>query len=70
MRALVKYAKGPGMIEMRETPVPEPGPGEAIVRVKAAAVCASDVHILHDCFTYEPLAIATVVLSYSDQLLS
>jgi L-iditol 2-dehydrogenase len=54
MRALVKYAKGPGMIEMREIPVPEPGPGEAIVRVKAAAVCASDVYILHDCFTYEP----------------
>lgn len=54
MRALVKYAKGPGLTELRDLPDPEPGPGEALVRVEAAAVCASDVHILRDRFPYEP----------------
>lgn len=54
MKALVKTAKGPGETELRDIPVPEPGPGEALIRVKAAAVCASDVHIYHDRFTYVP----------------
>ncbi|MDK1032033.1 MAG: alcohol dehydrogenase catalytic domain-containing protein, partial [Planctomycetia bacterium] len=35
-------------------PVPQPGPGEALIRVKAAAVCASDVHLLYDRFLSDP----------------
>lgn len=54
MRALVKEAKGPGLTELRERPVPEVGPGDALIRVSAAAVCASDVHIYRDRFMYEP----------------
>ncbi|MDR1534261.1 MAG: zinc-binding dehydrogenase [Planctomycetota bacterium] len=30
---------------LREIPLPEPGPGEALVRLLAAGVCGSDVHI-------------------------
>ncbi|MCC6442730.1 MAG: alcohol dehydrogenase catalytic domain-containing protein [Armatimonadetes bacterium] len=30
--------------EMADAPVPEPGPGEVLVRVKAVGVCHSDVH--------------------------
>jgi threonine 3-dehydrogenase len=44
MRALVKEAPGPGAA-IRELPVPEPGPGEVLVRVEAASVCGTDLHI-------------------------
>ena len=54
MRALVKYAEGPGNTEIRDVPIPEPASGEALVRVCAAAVCASDLHIVHDRFPHRP----------------
>src|SRR4029453_454823 len=44
MSALVKASPAPGA-ELREVPVPEPGPGELLVRVLAASVCGTDVHI-------------------------
>jgi threonine 3-dehydrogenase len=44
MRALVKEAHSPGAA-VREVPIPEPGPGELLVRVEAASVCGTDVHI-------------------------
>jgi len=44
MRALVKESAAPGAA-IREVPVPEPGPGELLVRVHAASVCGTDVHI-------------------------
>ncbi len=31
-------------IRVEELPMPEPGPGEALVRVRAAGVCGSDLH--------------------------
>lgn len=34
-------------MELRELPEPTPGPGEVKVRVGAAGVCGSDIHILH-----------------------
>lgn len=54
MTALVKTAKGPGMIELREVPVPEISDGEVLIEIKAAGICATDVHILHDEFPYWP----------------
>jgi threonine 3-dehydrogenase len=44
MRALVKESAAPGAA-VRDVPVPEPGPGELLVRVEAASVCGTDVHI-------------------------
>jgi len=44
MRALLKESAAPGAA-LREVPVPEPGPGELLVRVLAASVCGTDVHI-------------------------
>lgn len=44
MRALVKESAGPGA-QIREIPVPEPGPTELLIRVEAASVCGTDVHI-------------------------
>lgn len=41
MRAAVLLGKG--QLELREVPVPEPGEGEILVRVKAATTCGTDV---------------------------
>lgn len=47
MRALVKHALGhPPRIEQRPDPVP--GPGEALVAVRAVGICGTDLHILDD----------------------
>lgn len=48
MKALIKYASGPGNVEIREIPEPEPGPGQVKIAVMAAGVCGSDLHIYHD----------------------
>jgi threonine 3-dehydrogenase len=44
MQAVVKAVAAPG-VEIREVPVPRPGPGEVLVRVQAASVCGTDLHI-------------------------
>ena len=37
-----------GRIEPGRLPVPSPGPGEALIRVKSVGICGSDVHYFHD----------------------
>ena len=32
-------------VAVKDFPDPEPGPNEALVRVKAATICGSDLHI-------------------------
>jgi threonine 3-dehydrogenase len=44
MRAIVKTRPGPGA-ELLEVPRPEPGEGEALVRVTATSICGTDLHI-------------------------
>lgn len=34
-------------LAFRELPVPSPGPGQALIQVKAAGLCHSDTHVLH-----------------------
>ena len=38
--------EGPGKINLREVRRPEPGPGEALIRVTMTTICGTDVHIL------------------------
>ncbi|WP_098955969.1 zinc-binding dehydrogenase [Pseudonocardia sp. N23] len=38
---------GPGTVEVQRYPLPEPGPGEALLEVLQANVCGSDVGIYH-----------------------
>ena len=46
MRAARLYA--PRVIHVDDVPVPEPGPGEVLVRVSAVGLCGSDVHYYCD----------------------
>ncbi|MCX7966410.1 MAG: zinc-binding dehydrogenase [Syntrophorhabdaceae bacterium] len=54
MKAVVKYGKGKGMIEMRDIPEPIPKDDEVLIEVKAVSVCGSDLHIYHDSHPYWP----------------
>ena len=44
MKAIVKVAARPGTA-LQRVPIPEPGPNEVLIRVKATAVCGTDLHI-------------------------
>jgi threonine 3-dehydrogenase len=44
MRALVKARPEAGA-ELREVPVPRPGPGEVLIRLEAVSLCGTDLHI-------------------------
>lgn len=44
MRALAKVAPGPGL-EIVERPTPAPGAGEVLLRVDAASICGTDLHL-------------------------
>ncbi len=44
MRAL--QLTGPGTLELREVPVPSIGPDDLLLRVGAAGICHSDLHVL------------------------
>ncbi len=44
MKALVKTT--PDQAEIQNIPIPECGPGEVLIRVRSAALCGTDLHIL------------------------
>jgi L-iditol 2-dehydrogenase len=54
MKALVKYAKGKGNMEIRDVPVPRPAAGEVLVRVDACGICGTDLKIQDDEFINNP----------------
>jgi 2-desacetyl-2-hydroxyethyl bacteriochlorophyllide A dehydrogenase len=37
----------PGVVEIAYAPAPVPGPGEALVRMRAVGICGSDLHAAH-----------------------
>jgi threonine 3-dehydrogenase len=45
MQALVKTAPAPGMMVIREMPVPQIGASDVLVAVDTASVCGTDLHI-------------------------
>ena len=54
MKAIVKYKKGDGFVELREVTRPVIDSEEVLIEVKAAGICGTDIHILHDEFKYFP----------------
>lgn len=48
MKGLVKFGPGKEGMEIRELPIPVPKGRDIRVKVMAAGVCGSDIHIMHD----------------------
>lgn len=44
MKAVIKPRPGPGL-EMATRPIPEIGPNDVLIQVKAASICGTDLHI-------------------------
>lgn len=53
MKALVKVADGRDL-ELRDVPVPAPGPGEVLFQVHATGICGTDLHIQDDEYRVVP----------------
>jgi threonine dehydrogenase-like Zn-dependent dehydrogenase len=41
------YFPEPKVVEIREVPIPEPGPGQVRIQMKASAICRSDMSLYH-----------------------
>ena len=54
MKAVVKYGKGKGLVEIRDVPDPMIKDDEVLIEVKAISVCGSDLHIYNDAHPYWP----------------
>lgn len=54
MPAVTKTAPGDGNVALAEHLEPTPGPGQVRIAVRAAGVCGTDLHILHDEFPTKP----------------
>lgn len=54
MTAVVKTKRGVGNIEVQEVEIPKVEPDSLLVEVKAAGICGTDIHILHDRSVYDP----------------
>lgn len=54
MKAVVKFSKGYGNIEVREVADPVCGDDEVKIEVKATGVCGTDLHVMHDTFATTP----------------
>jgi threonine dehydrogenase-like Zn-dependent dehydrogenase len=49
MRA-ARFERASRKLTVQDVPVPQPGPGEVLVRVEAAGICLSDVHMIEGSF--------------------
>jgi NADPH:quinone reductase-like Zn-dependent oxidoreductase len=55
MKALLSHAPGgPETLRLEEIPIPTPGPGELLVRVRACAINFPDVLIIEDKYQLKP----------------
>lgn len=54
MKALVKYAKGEGNVEIRDVPEPVCGDHQVKLEVDACGICGTDLHVYHDTFRNFP----------------
>jgi threonine dehydrogenase-like Zn-dependent dehydrogenase len=50
VRALIKTAAGVGNLAVMDAPVPQPGPGEALVRIRRSGLCGTDLLVYDDVY--------------------
>lgn len=60
MKAVVKYAPGPGNIDVLDVDEPVCGANQVKVEIAFCGVCGTDLHVLHDTFRNYP----PVILGY------
>lgn len=49
------YLVEPGRFELRDVPIPEPGPEEALIRIARTGICGTDIHIFHGAYAADSL---------------
>jgi L-iditol 2-dehydrogenase len=54
MKAVMKVAPGVGNVELRDIPEPQAGAGQVKIKVHAAGICGTDLHIYNDEFRSWP----------------
>lgn len=54
MKALVKTAKGPGNLMLKDVPIPSISENEVLISVEACGICGTDLKIEQDTFAYIP----------------
>ncbi len=54
MRALVKYARGEGNVDIRDVEEPVCGDRQVKIEVAFCGICGTDLHVLHDTFRNYP----------------
>ncbi|MGB8477437.1 MAG: alcohol dehydrogenase catalytic domain-containing protein [Acidobacteriaceae bacterium] len=54
MKALVKYAAGPGNVEIRDVQEPQCGDNQVKLEVGWCGICGTDLHVLHGTFRNFP----------------
>jgi L-iditol 2-dehydrogenase len=54
MKAVVKTKRGAGNVELKDVEAPAVKPDEALIEVKYAGICGTDIHIYHDSAFYTP----------------
>src|SRR5580765_4847354 len=61
--------RAPGKFGLEEKPIPNAGPGEAVVRVKLTTICGTDIHIVRGEYPVRPgLTIGHEAVGVIDQL--
>lgn len=54
MKAVIKEKKGVDNVNYRDVPVPDICDDEVLIKVKAAGICGTDIHIFYDEYPYWP----------------
>ena len=54
MKAIMKVARGVGNVEIRDIDEPTPQSNEVIIKIQAAGICGTDLHIYKDEFPTRP----------------
>ena len=53
-----------GQVIVRDSPKPEPGTGEVLIRVKASAICRSDLSLYHGTSVFGKEATGTIIVGH------